>query len=138
MEELFFILSMHRTVDSKKCVWWRPDAQGYTTSIGEAGRFTREEALQHSDPPHHLAIPCNVVDVPASRAKAFEKKALRASRFDAMPLDELSAEIATGANARAAARCPRCGRHWYPSMDASYTFPGSLCDKGECDEELSE
>ncbi len=29
-----------------------------------------------------------------------------------------------------AARCPRCGRHWYPSMDASYTFPGSTLRQG--------
>ncbi len=29
-------------------------------------------------------------------------------------------------------RCPRCGRTWLPSMDASETFPGSACDMGEC------
>jgi|SRR5712692_9868359 len=88
MEELFFILSMERTSQNKNCVWWQPDACGYTTSIGEAGRYTRAEAMQHSDPPHHLVVPCNAIEVPASRAKAFAKKALKESRW--YPLDLLS------------------------------------------------
>lgn len=75
--ELFFILSMQRTGESRACVWWRPNGMGYTTSIGEAWRCTREEALQRSDPPYHLAVPCDAVDVPASRAKALAKKALK-------------------------------------------------------------
>lgn len=81
-KEEFFILSVERTADSPACVWWRPDACGYTTSIGEAGRYSREEAMRHSDPPHHLVIPCNAVEVPAARAKSFAKKALSASRWD--------------------------------------------------------
>lgn len=28
--------------------------------------------------------------------------------------------------------CATCGRAWYPSMDASYSFPGSGCDTGNC------
>jgi hypothetical protein len=28
--------------------WWRPNAQGYTVHHEAAGRYTREEALQHS------------------------------------------------------------------------------------------
>lgn len=27
--------------------WWRPNARGYTLSIGRAGRYTRELALLH-------------------------------------------------------------------------------------------
>lgn len=87
--EEFFILSMERTGAKNDsggpvCVWWRPGAAGYTALIGEAGRFSREEALRHSDPPHHLAIPCSTVSVPASRAKDFAKKALTQSRFKAI------------------------------------------------------
>jgi hypothetical protein len=79
--EEFFILSMERTGAKNDsggpvCVWWRPGGNGYTAFIGEAGRFSREEATRLSDPPHHLAVPCNAVTVPASRAKAFAKKAL--------------------------------------------------------------
>jgi hypothetical protein len=87
--ELFFILSMERTlgegrpVGAAVCVWWRPDANGYTSSIGEAGRYTREECLQHSDPPHHLVIPCSVVEVPAASVRRFAHHALKESRFDA-------------------------------------------------------
>jgi hypothetical protein len=81
-EQWFFILSVHRTAESRVCVWWRPEAMGYTTSIGEAGRYRRLEALQHSDPPHHLAIPCDAVEVPASLSKRFAKKALSGSRFE--------------------------------------------------------
>lgn len=80
--EEFFILSVSRTADSPACVWWRPNACGYTTSIGEAGRYTREEAMRHSDPPHHLVVPCNAIDVPSSRAKYFAQIALTGSRFD--------------------------------------------------------
>lgn len=29
-------------------------------------------------------------------------------------------------------QCPQCGKRWFPSMDESYTFPGSGCDIGEC------
>jgi hypothetical protein len=79
---LYFILSMERTADSGACVWWRPQAKGYTTSIGEAGRYTEEEIRSHADPPHHLAIPCNAVTVPAARAKALAKLASKVSRFD--------------------------------------------------------
>jgi hypothetical protein len=85
VSEEFFILSMERTADGKMCVWWRPNANGYTTSISEAGRYSRVDALRHSDPPYHLAVPCNAVEVPASRAKAFAKQALRGSRFDPPP-----------------------------------------------------
>lgn len=28
--------------------------------------------------------------------------------------------------------CPQCGQYWPPSMDESYSFPGSGCDLGEC------
>jgi hypothetical protein len=28
--------------------------------------------------------------------------------------------------------CEICGRGWYPSKDASYTFPGSGCDTASC------
>lgn len=80
--ELFFILSMERSREGDACVWWRPDAAGYTSSLGLAGRYTREQALRHSDPPHHLVIPCHVVEVPASRAKGLAKHALKESRFD--------------------------------------------------------
>jgi hypothetical protein len=83
--ERFFLLSVERTGQAPwgpRCVWWRPGAMGYTTSIDEAGRYTREEVARHADPPHHLAIPCRAVDVPASRAKALAAKALRISRFD--------------------------------------------------------
>ena len=86
--ELFFMLSTERMGDEQwgpLCVWWRPNGMGYTTSIGEAGRYTREQVLQHSDPPHHLAILCKAVDVPASRAKTFSKSALKLSRNAAAP-----------------------------------------------------
>ena len=78
--EEFFILSMERTGAKNDsggpvCVWWRPGGNGYTAFIGEAGRFTLEEAIRLADPPHHLAIPCSEVSVPASRAKAFAKTA---------------------------------------------------------------
>ena len=83
--EEFFILSMERTAGEPACVWWRPKAAGYTRSLAEAGRYSREQAIRHSDPPYHLAIPCDAVEVPSSKAKALAKKALRESRFDAHP-----------------------------------------------------
>jgi hypothetical protein len=82
-QELFFILSMERTREGQTCTWWLPDGHGYTASVGLAGRFTREEALRHSDPPHHLVIPCSVVEVPAASVRRFAHHALKESRFDA-------------------------------------------------------
>jgi len=80
--ELYFILSMERTADSPSCVWWRPQAAGYTTSIGQAGRYTLDEVRAHADPPHHLAVPCDAVEVPSAKAKAIARRALKVSRFD--------------------------------------------------------
>jgi len=79
---LYFILSTERTSGSGACVWWLPMANGYTTSIGQAGRYTEEEIRRHADPPHHLAIPCDAVTVPSARAKALAKLASKVSRFD--------------------------------------------------------
>lgn len=81
-EQIFLILSMQRTAYAKACVWWRPSANGYTTSLGEAGRYTLAEAWLHADPPHHLAIPLSKIEIPASRAKALAKLASPISRFD--------------------------------------------------------
>ena len=80
---VFFILSVERTASGEGvCVWWRADASGYTSSIGEAGRYTRNEAMRHSDPPHHLVIPCRAVEVPASARVKLARSALKGSRFD--------------------------------------------------------
>ena len=77
--EEFFILSMERSAEGA-CAWWRPEGMGYTGAIAEAGRFSREEAMLRADPPHHLAVPCNSVWVPASHAKALAKRALAKGR----------------------------------------------------------
>ena len=114
--ELYFILSMERTTGAASCWWWRPDAKGYTSSIGEAGRYTREEALRHPDPPYHLVIPCSAVEVPAGRSKALAKLALRESRFDAArpmhPGLAASIESVTGKVPRmsSANGCKGCGK----------------------------
>ena len=84
-EREYFILSVERTGQPPwggRCVWWRPGAMGYTTSIVEAGRYTLASALMHSDPPHHVFIPCDAVEVPASKAKGLVKKGLRVSKYD--------------------------------------------------------
>lgn len=82
---LFLILSVERTRSSKElfgrpvCVFWRPDAAGYTSNLAEAGRYTAEGIAQHADPPHHLAIPLSAIEIPASQLAALSKKAARVS-----------------------------------------------------------
>lgn len=36
--------------------WWRPNGAGYTIHIPEAGRFTKEEALEIASPSHGLDV----------------------------------------------------------------------------------
>lgn len=40
----WLILSLKRSKDSEHLVWYRPDCNGYTTNLNEAGRYTREQA----------------------------------------------------------------------------------------------
>lgn len=40
---MYLIESMEHTHGDLK-VWWKPDSMGYTTDLGEAGRYSREEA----------------------------------------------------------------------------------------------
>jgi hypothetical protein len=65
---LFLILSVHRTDEGQTlpplCVWWRANASGYTTNLAEAGRYTQAEIERHADPPHHVAIPLELVTTP--------------------------------------------------------------------------
>ena len=47
-QELFLLYSRkHSNPDI--AMWWRPDASGYTISVKEAGRYTQDEAIKHSD-----------------------------------------------------------------------------------------
>lgn len=37
-------LILHKDLVQGMAVWWRPDRAGYTTDIGAAGRYSKEEA----------------------------------------------------------------------------------------------
>ena len=109
-EELFLILSVHRTEErlsepnapaDRLCVWWRENANGYTTQLAEAGRYTVAGVKIHADPPHHVAIPLAAITVPASMGKALVRKALQHGvgkiskvRLRAMRYAELAEDIA--------------------------------------------
>ncbi len=80
-DALFLILSVERTRESLVCVWWAPDARGYTSSLGEAGRYTLEQVRMHADPPYHVAIPLSAIEVPRSLLGKLLKKASPVSRF---------------------------------------------------------
>jgi hypothetical protein len=49
MVQHWLILSVKWSKGSEDLVWFKPDACGYTTDINQAGRYTREEALQQHD-----------------------------------------------------------------------------------------
>lgn len=50
--------------------WWGPDHRGYTTIIGQAGRYSRQEArqictlanafIEEGNEPHEVAVPLPV------------------------------------------------------------------------------
>lgn len=40
MNPSFFILSLKHSPSSDSCVFWRPDAQGYTSRLDQAGIFS--------------------------------------------------------------------------------------------------
>lgn len=47
---------------SDTALWWKPDRQGYTIDVREAGRYTKEEALsQEADRDIDFAIPESAV-----------------------------------------------------------------------------
>jgi hypothetical protein len=77
----FLILSVERTKGSRACVWWRANADGYTTSLGDAGLYNADQIRHHADPPHHVAIPVKEIEIPASALKRLLAKALPVSRF---------------------------------------------------------
>ena len=65
----FYILSLHCMRDSRRltaCIWWKPDACGYTSYLDEAGRYSAAEVeadLYHCNHGENtLAVPCDVVD----------------------------------------------------------------------------
>lgn len=46
----FLILSIKwRGTHRGEIVWWRPEAQGYTTEIAKAGRFTAQQITESPD-----------------------------------------------------------------------------------------
>lgn len=46
----FLILSITWSGTARgEIVWWRPEAQGYTTEITQAGRFTAQQIVEHPD-----------------------------------------------------------------------------------------
>ena len=62
----FYIIS-HKQIWGDDAVWWRPNRQGYTSRLDEAGKYSEEDAagikLQDDVP-----LPCAKVDAAAHRS----------------------------------------------------------------------
>lgn len=73
--EPYLIRCVDDVGQQEMALWWRPERMGYTTSIDEAGRYTREEAEAQ-------ARSRNVdFAVPLSKALALSSRVVRAERF---------------------------------------------------------
>jgi hypothetical protein len=53
----WLILSLKWSASSDELVWYKPDANGYTTDVHQAGRFDDEEAKRHKLSDVTLAVP---------------------------------------------------------------------------------
>ena len=65
MNELFYIQDT-RTFCGNAAVWWRPNGNGYTSYLGQAGKFERERAericrIRSTD----KMWPCEAIDAKA-------------------------------------------------------------------------
>jgi hypothetical protein len=70
--ELYYIQSLKRGVWGNDAVWWRPNGQGYTSHMDEAGKYTAEEcaAIDQND---NRFLPVQFVDAITHRAVDFSK-----------------------------------------------------------------
>lgn len=73
----FYVLSLRWTrTGDENATWWRPQNNGYTCSLDEAGRYTQEQIQQrpgyYNDRESTLAIPCDLVDQRARRILSTE------------------------------------------------------------------
>lgn len=74
-DQRYYLLSKHEaTFDKGMCMWWRPDAKGYTVFIESAGLYSADEARRHVGE-HTFAIPENVVTTNACTVVYVDDKA---------------------------------------------------------------
>lgn len=73
--EPYLIRCIDQAGQQEMALWWRPERRGYTTSIAEAGRYTREEAEAQAR--------ARDIDfaVPLSKALALSSPTVRAEKF---------------------------------------------------------
>lgn len=75
----YLVLSLKWTKASPLMVWYAPKAQGYTSSITHAGRFTKEEAESHEFAGETLAVPLAMTEQYAVHAiaKDYQQRLMR-------------------------------------------------------------
>lgn len=65
-ERRFYILDV-RTIVGNCALWWRPNGQGYTTDLNEAGLYSEAHARAHRETdvavPEEMARACSQVHV---------------------------------------------------------------------------
>lgn len=63
-EEMFYIISIKWTVGEQLC-FWRPNAQGYTNSLDEAGKYPKSKVYAneryYNNGYGSLAVPCETI-----------------------------------------------------------------------------
>lgn len=72
MGDVFYILSLDHT-SGGVVTWWRPDNQGYTTDLNQAGRYTRRQVeaarSYYDNGDQTMAVPCEAATAMAEEIR---------------------------------------------------------------------
>ena len=72
--EYYIITTRHKALIGAVLLFWAPNKSGYSYTLGNAGRYSEQEANKIADPDHGTyMVPCDSVDKVAWRVVDIDK-----------------------------------------------------------------